>query len=93
MILVVGATGRLGRLIAQTLLGHGKQVRILVRRGDMWREVARCQGTCRDILVWRRRVAYLDGAQLIERRPRHVTKWHVPAGVTLHRAVNALFGH
>ena len=34
MILVVGATGRLGRLIAQTLLGQGKRVRILVRSGS-----------------------------------------------------------
>ena len=34
MILVVGATGRLGRLIAQTLLGQGKLVRILVRSGS-----------------------------------------------------------
>ena len=33
MILVVGATGQLGGLIARTLLDHGKPVRILVR-GD-----------------------------------------------------------
>jgi NADH dehydrogenase len=34
MILVVGDTGRLGSLIAQTLLGQGKPVRILVRGGS-----------------------------------------------------------
>jgi NADH dehydrogenase len=34
MILVVGATGRLGGLIAQTLLGQGQPVRILVRSGS-----------------------------------------------------------
>jgi uncharacterized protein YbjT (DUF2867 family) len=33
MILVVGATGRLGGLIARTLLDHGKPVRIMVRGG------------------------------------------------------------
>jgi hypothetical protein len=65
---------------------------LLVRRGDDWREVARCRVACHDILVWRRRVAYLDGAHLIERRPRHTARWSVPrgGGLTLHRAVNAL---
>ncbi len=36
MILVVGATGRLGGLIARTLLEQGKPVRILVRSGSSY---------------------------------------------------------
>ncbi len=36
MILVVGATGQLGGLIAQMLLGQGKQVRTLVRPGSAY---------------------------------------------------------
>ena len=36
MILVVGATGQLGGLIARTLLDHGKPVRILVRGGSSY---------------------------------------------------------
>ena len=36
MILVVGATGQLGGLIASTLLDRGKQVRILVRSGSSY---------------------------------------------------------
>jgi uncharacterized protein YbjT (DUF2867 family) len=36
MILVVGATGQLGGLIARTLLEHGKPVRILVRGGSSY---------------------------------------------------------
>ena len=36
MILVVGATGYLGRLIARTLLDHGKAVRVLVRPGSSY---------------------------------------------------------
>ncbi|MBT2532916.1 SDR family oxidoreductase [Arthrobacter sp. ISL-48] len=36
MILVVGATGQLGGLIAQTLLDKGFQVRILVREGSAY---------------------------------------------------------
>ena len=34
MILVAGATGRLGGIITQTLLGQGKDVRILVRHNS-----------------------------------------------------------
>jgi len=40
MILVVGATGQLGGLIAQMLLDEGKQVRILVRPGTAYEPLA-----------------------------------------------------
>ncbi len=40
MILVVGATGDLGGLIAQTLLDHGRPVRILVRPGSAYGTLA-----------------------------------------------------
>ena len=66
---------------------------ILVRRGDRWKDVARCLARCGDILVWRRRLAYLDGRELIERRPRHTRRWRLPRELrdaTLHRARNAL---
>ncbi len=74
---------------------RGGRRTILVRRGDAWRKVARCEAACGDILVWLRRVAYVDPARglLIERRPRHRRRWHIPRalrGATLHRAGNAL---
>ena len=40
MILVVGGTGRLGGSIARDLLGRGKPVRVLVRPGSSYRELA-----------------------------------------------------
>ena len=40
MILVVGATGQLGGLIARTLLDRGKPVRILVRSGSSYDHLA-----------------------------------------------------
>jgi uncharacterized protein YbjT (DUF2867 family) len=36
MILVVGATGQLGGLIAHRLLARGQPVRILAREGSAW---------------------------------------------------------
>jgi len=39
MILVVGATGQLGGLIARMLLGQGKPVRVLVRDGSSYDEL------------------------------------------------------
>ena len=39
MILVVGATGQLGGLIAQMLLDNGQQVRILVRPGSAYEQL------------------------------------------------------
>ena len=41
MILVVGATGNLGGMIARTLLAEGKKVRILVRPGSSYAELVR----------------------------------------------------
>ena len=40
-ILVVGATGRLGGAITQTLLAQGRTVRILVRRNSPSVELAK----------------------------------------------------
>jgi hypothetical protein len=67
-----------------------REGRLLVRRGAGWRAVARCHVACRDVLVWRRRAAFLDGRELVEHRPRHTTRWRVPSGVTLHRAGDTL---
>jgi hypothetical protein len=66
-----------------------------VRRGDHWRAAAVCRGACGDIEVWRRRLAYVDpaGGVLVERRPRHLRRWRLPAALrtaSLHRAGNAL---
>jgi hypothetical protein len=73
----------------------GGRTAIHVRRGDRWPQLAHCRAACGDVLVWRRRVAFVDPerGQLIERRPRHTTRWRVPralGGATLHRARNAL---
>ncbi len=52
MILVVGATGRLGGAIVQTLLAQGRSVRILVRQNSPSVELAK-QGmaTSADALI------------------------------------------
>ena len=52
MILVVGATGRLGGAIVRTLLAQGRSVRILVRQNSPSEELAK-QGmaTSADVLI------------------------------------------
>jgi hypothetical protein len=68
---------------------------LLVRRGDRWKEVARCATRCGEPEVWLRRVAYVDPDRglLVERRPRHTRAWHVPESLRdawLYRAGNTL---
>ncbi len=67
MILVVGATGQLGGLIAQLLLAQGKEVRILVRPGSAYEPLvsAGAQAVTGDLRDADSLVAACDGVDAV----------------------------
>jgi len=67
MILVVGATGQLGGLIARKLLDNGQQVRILVRPGSAYEQLvsAGAQPSTGDLKDAQSLVAACDGVDAV----------------------------
>jgi len=66
MIVVVGGTGRLGRLVTQRLLDHGEQVRVVARHPDRDEKPVRGADVVRaDVREARTLTAALAGAQVV----------------------------